>query len=241
MIELYSYPTSNGQKLMIMLEETGLPWRHIDINIRLGDQFSAEHLQRSPNNKIPAIIDSEGPGGKPYTMMESNAILFYLAEKTGQFLPADPAGRYDVLQWLIFQSSHLGPMMGQANHFNNHTDVQYGKDRYTQEVARLLRVFENRLAQNEWVGGSTYSIADIAIYPWCRNPASLKLDASTHPAFMRWHKAVEARAAVQRANAMAGEIRQRMDLASDTAEADKRISLYDTRDNLDRLARATAR
>jgi len=118
MIELHSSPTPNGQKVMIMLEETGLEWRHIDVNISLGDQFQPEHLKLNPNNKIPAIVDTDGPGGEAYTMMESGAILVYLAEKTGKFLPTDARQRYDTLQWLFFQVAHIGPMFGQANHFN---------------------------------------------------------------------------------------------------------------------------
>lgn len=240
MIELYSYPTSNGQKVMIMLEETGLPWKHIDINIRLGDQFTPEHLKRSPNNKIPAIVDTEGPHG-PYTMMESNAILFYLAEKTGRFLAADPVQRYTTLQWLIFQCAHVGPMFGQANHFNGHAETQYdyGKTRYNGEVARLMRVLDNRLRESEWVAGPEYSIADIAIYPWTRNRKNMQVTAESHPHFMRWFDAVEARPAVQRSNALAAEIRARMDSASETAEASKQIDLYNTRDNHERLAQAT--
>ena len=120
MIELHSSPTPNGQKVMIMLEETGLAWKHFDINIRLGEQFTPEYLKLSPNNKIPAIVDTEGPGGGRYSMMESGAILFYLAEKTGKFLPKDARKRYDAMQWLFFQMGHIGPMLGQANQFNNY-------------------------------------------------------------------------------------------------------------------------
>lgn len=239
MIDLYSHPTPNGQKVMIMLEETGLPWTHRDVNIRLGEQFSPEHLARSPNNKIPAMVDSDGPDGAPYTMMESNAMLFYLAEKTGRFLPADARGRYDTLQWLVFQCAHVGPMMGQANHFNNHTDVQYGKDRYTNEVARLMRVVDNRLRDCAWIAGADYTIADMAIYPWTRNRAYLTMDASSHPGFFRWFAAMEARPAVQRANALAAEIRQRMEQAAAQADAARRIDLYNTGDNLNRLDSAT--
>lgn len=238
MIELHSYPTSNGQKVMLMLEETGLPWQHIDVNIRLGEQFSATHLQLSPNNKIPALVDPDGPGGR-YTLMESNAILIYLAEKTGRFLPASGSARYDVLQWLIFQSSHVGPMIGQANHFNNHSDVQYGRDRYNQEVARLFKVIENRLATSPWIGGADYSIADMALYPWCRNRKGMDITPASHPAFLAWFAKVEARPAVRSGNAKASEIRKRMDDIYESAEAAKRINLYDTRDNLQRLEKAS--
>ena len=170
MIELHSTPTPNGQKVMIMLEETGLEWVHVDVNIRLGDQFSPEYLQLSPNNRIPAIVDTEGPGGACYTMMESGAILIYLAEKTDQFLSKDPRTRYDTLQWLIFQMAHIGPMFGQANHFNNYAkeNIVYAKERYNNESLRLYRVLDNRARDSQWIGGSDYSIADMAIYPWTK-------------------------------------------------------------------------
>ena len=148
MIELHSSPTPNGQKVMIMLEEIGIEWKHIDVNIQLGEQFQPEYLKLNPNNKIPAIIDTEGPGGKPYAMMESGAILVYLAEKTGKFLPADVRKRFDTLQWLFFQVAHIGPMFGQANHFNRQArDNQYARDRYNNEVLRLYHVLENRLGE----------------------------------------------------------------------------------------------
>ena len=170
MIELHSMPTPNGQKVMIMLEETGLEWRHIDVNINTGDQFAVDFLKLSPNNKIPAIVDSNGPGGRQYSMMESGAILIYLAEKTGRFQPTDPRKRYDCLQWLMFQMAHIGPMFGQANHFNTYAkqDVPYAKDRYNNESVRLYRVLDNRLAESDWLGCDEYTIADIATYPWTK-------------------------------------------------------------------------
>jgi GST-like protein len=238
MIELHSYPTANGLKVMVLLEELGLAWRHVDVNIRLGEQFSAAHLRLSPNNKIPALVDPDGPGGRPMALMESNAILVYLAEKHGAFLAREPAGRYDALQWLLFQSSHVGPMIGQANHFNNHSDVQYGKDRYNREVARLYRVIDNRLAEQPWMGGSEYGIADIALHPWCRTRQHVAVDPGSHPNFFRWFDAIEARAAVHRAYAQGKEIRARMDQAS---SAGAMIDLYNTADNLARLSGATAR
>jgi len=152
MIELHSTPTPNGQKVMIMLEELGLEWKHVDVNIRTGDQFKPEYLKLSPNNKIPTLVDTDGPGGR-YTMMESGAILVYLAEKTGKFLPKDPRKRYDTMQWLIFQMAHVGPMFGQANHFNTYTkeNIQYAKDRYNNESLRLYRVLDNRLKESAWL------------------------------------------------------------------------------------------
>ena len=239
MIELYSTPTPNGQKVMIMLEETGLAWKHIDVNIRTGDQFSAEHLKRSPNNKIPAIVDSDGPGGGPYTMMESGAILIYLAEKTGKFLPKDPRKRYDTLQWLIFQMAHVGPMFGQAGHFNNQAkgpELQYARDRYNNEVKRLYKVLDNRLRECAWIAGDEYTIADMAIYPWCKGYADRGVNKAEHPNFMRWLEAMEARPAVQRNNQMTTEIRARMNKA---AEGKPPVNIYDTKDNAERLAKAS--
>ncbi len=241
MIELYSMPTPNGQKVMIMLEELGLEWKHIDVNIRTGDQFSAEHLKLSPNNKIPAIIDTDGPGGAPYSMMESGAILIYLAEKTGRFLPADQRKRYDTLQWVIFQMAHVGPMFGQANHFNNYAKdggLQYAKDRYNNEAVRLYKVLDNRLRDSQWLGCDEYTIADMATYPWTKMHKDRGITAAEYPHFMRWYDAMEARPAVQRNNAMATEIRERMNKA---AESKPPVNIYDTKDNAARLAQATSR
>jgi GST-like protein len=238
MIELHSSPTPNGQKVMIMLEETGIEWKHIDVNIGIGEQFKPEHLKLNPNNKIPAIVDTEGPGGGPYTMMESGAILLYLAEKTGKFLPKDMRKHYDVLQWLFFQVAHIGPMFGQANHFNRQaSDNQYARDRYNNEVLRLYRVLENRLGGCAWLAGDEYTIADIAAYPWCKGHADRGIDDTRFPNFMRWFEAMEARPAVQRNNEMATEIRARMEKA---AEGRPPINIYDTRDNAERLTRATS-
>ena len=238
MIELHSSPTPNGQKVMIMLEETGLEWQHLDVNIRLGEQFSPDYLKLSPNNKIPAIVDTAGPGGGPYTMMESGAILFYLAEKTGKFLPKDARKRYDTLQWLMFQMAHVGPMFGQANHFNNYSkdNIQYAKDRYNNEAVRLYQVLDNRLRDNPWLAGDEYTIADIATYPWTKGHKDRGVDKTGFPNFMRWFEAMEARPAVQRNNAMATEIRARMAAA---AEGKTPINMFDTKDNAERLAAAT--
>ena len=240
MIELHSMPTPNGQKVMIMLEETGLQWRHVDVNIRTGDQFKPEHLRLNPNNKIPAIIDTEGPGGGAYTMMESGAILWYLAEKTGKFLPRDTRKRYDTLQWLMFQVGHIGPMFGQANHFNNYTKeiIQYARERYNNESVRLYRVLDNRLRDSAWVGCDEYTVADIAVYPWTKGHKDRGIDRSGFPNFKRWFEAMEARPAVQRNNKLATEIRERMNKAAENAPA---VDIYDTRDNAERLSRATRR
>jgi len=239
MIELHSSPTPNGQKVIIMLEETALEWKHFDIAIRLGEQFSPEYLKLSPNNKIPAIVDTDGPGGGRYTMMESGAILIYLAEKTGKLLPKDPRKRYDTLQWLMFQMAHIGPMFGQANHFNNYAkeNVQYAKDRYNNEAVRLYRVLDNRLRESKWVGCDEYTIADIAIYPWTKGHKDRGVDKTGFPNFMRWFEAMEARPAVQRNNKLVPEIRERMTKA---AEGREQINMFDTKDNAARLTRATA-
>ena len=242
MIELHSSPTPNGQKVMIMLEELGIEWKHFDVNIRIGEQFTPEFLKKSPNNRIPTIVDTDGPGGGPYTMMESGAILWYLAEKTGKFLPKDARKRYDTMQWLIFQMAHVGPMFGQANHFNNYAkentsdNVQYPRDRYNNESVRLYRVLDNRARESTWIGCDEYTVADMAIYPWTKMHKDRGITEAEYPHFMRWYKAMEARPAVQRNNKMATEIRARMTKA---AEGKVAISLYDTKDNAARLAGAT--
>jgi GST-like protein len=239
MIELHSTPTPNGQKVMIMLEETGLEWKHVDVNIRIGDQFKPEHLKLSPNNKIPAIIDTDGPGGGPYSLMESGAILIYLAEKTGRFIPREARKRYDTLQWLMFQMGHIGPMFGQANHFNNYTKevIQYARDRYNNEALRLYRVLDNRLRASAWIGCDEYTITDIASYPWCKGHKDRGVDKAGFPHFMRWFEAMEARPAVKRNNEMAAEIRARMNKA---AEGKTAVNIYDTKDNAERLTKATS-
>ncbi len=238
MIELHSKPTPNGQKVMIMLEETGLEWKHVDVNISIGEQFTPAFLKLSPNNKIPAIVDTDGPGGR-YTMMESGAILIYLAEKTGQFLSKDARKRYDTLQWLIFQMAHVGPMFGQSSHFNNRADspeLQYARDRYNNEALRIYRVLDNRLRDCAWLAGDEYTIADMATYPWTRGYKDRGVDKAGYPHFMRWFEAMLARPAVQRNNKMANEIRERMNKAAEGKEA---VNIYDTKDNAARLTKAT--
>ena len=202
MIELHSQPTPNGQKVMIMLEELGIEWKHFDVNIRVGEQFTPEYLKLSPNNRIPAIVDTDGPGGGRYTMMESGAILWYLAEKTGKFLPKDARKRYDTLQWLIFQMAHVGPMFGQANHFNNYAkentqdNVQYPRDRYNNESVRLYRVLDNRARESTWIGCDEYTVADMAIYPWTARFEWHRVDIASFRNVKRWYDQVGARPAV---------------------------------------------
>ena len=172
-IQLYSLPTPNGVKVSILLEETGLPYEPHLVDFGNKDQLSPEFLSLNPNNKIPAIIDPDGPGGKPMALWESGAILLYLAEKSGQCLPADAAGRYRTMQWLMFQMGGIGPMFGQVGFFHKFAgkdfDDKRPRDRYVDESRRLLAVLEKRLADYAWIMGDSYTIADIATFPWVRN------------------------------------------------------------------------
>ncbi|MSO92951.1 MAG: glutathione S-transferase family protein [Rhodospirillales bacterium] len=199
MIDLYTWPTPNGHKVHIMLEEVGLPYTIIPINIRAGDQFKPDFLKISPNNKMPAIVDREGPGGKPYSVFESGAILMYLAEKTGRFMPKDTAGRYQVIQWLMFQMGGIGPMLGQAHHFREYASeqVSYAVERYTKEAGRLYGVMDRRLGEAPYLAGD-YSIADMACYPWLRSSERQGQSLDDFPNVKRWYQAIEARPAVQR-------------------------------------------
>ena len=212
MIELHTAPTPNGQKAMLMLEETGLEYELVLVNFGKGEQRSEEHTRLSLNQKVPAIVDTDGPGGGEYTMMESNAIIIYLAEKSGKFYPDDTRIRYDIQQWLNFQGGHIGPMFGQANHYIRFAkeDVPYAKERYHTEVLRLYSVLENRLGQSEYIGCDDYSIADIASYSWTKGWETFDFDLDEHPNFKRWLTALEARPAVQKVNAEAVRIRAEM-------------------------------
>src|SRR5512143_387891 len=168
MIDAYSWPTPNGHKIHIMLEETGLPYKVHGIDIGAGAQFKPEFLKISPNNRIPAIVDPDGPGGKPISLFESGAILIYLAEKTGRFLPKDPVQKYKTLEWLMWQMGGVGPMFGQAHHFLRAapTKIEYGIKRYVDEAKRLYGVLDKQLASNAYAAGAAYTIADMAIFPW---------------------------------------------------------------------------
>jgi GSH-dependent disulfide-bond oxidoreductase len=172
-IQLYSLPTPNGVKVSIMLEETGLPYEPHRVGFDTHDQMSPEFLSLNPNNKIPAIIDPQGPGGQPLALFESGAILLYLADKAGRLMPADAAGRYETIQWLMFQMSGIGPMFGQVGFFHKFAGKDYEdkrpRDRYAAESRRLLRVLDQRLAGRAWIMGDAYGIADIATFPWVRN------------------------------------------------------------------------
>jgi len=200
MIDLYYWPTPNGHKVTIFLEETGLEYRIVPVNIRKGEQFAPEFLKISPNNRMPAIVDTDGPGGKPFSLFESGAILLYLAEKTGKLMPSETRSRYRVIEWLMFQMANVGPMLGQAGHFRNAAPekIPYAIERYTNESRRLFNVLDRRLAEVAYVAGD-YSIADIATYPWI--VAALKAQPEqldTRPNLKRWIGALAARPAVQK-------------------------------------------
>lgn len=209
MIDLYSWPTPNGIKLHIMLEETGLEYTVHPVNIGKGEQFEPDFLKISPNNKIPAMVDHDGPGGADYPMFESGAMLMYLAEKTGKFMPKDMADRYLVVQWLMFQMGHIGPMFGQFNHFATYAPekIPYAIERYTNEVKRLYGVLDKRLAQAEFLAGA-YSIADIAIWPWTRGHDRHGIDLAEFANFKRWFDAIDARPAVQKGLEVLSEFRR---------------------------------
>jgi GST-like protein len=200
MIEVYSWATPNGHKVHIMLEECGLPYRVTPIDIGAGDQFKPDFLAISPNNKIPAIVDPDGPDGKPVSMFESGAILLYLASKTGRFLPADARGKYQVLEWLMFQMGSVGPMLGQTHHFRVYAPekIEYAINRYTNEAKRLYGVMDKRLARSKYIAGADYSIADIAIFPWLRSWKNQGIDWVDYPHLKGWFDEIGARPAVQR-------------------------------------------
>jgi GST-like protein len=207
MIEVWTWPTPNGHKVHIALEELGLPYAVKPVNIGKGEQFQPAFLALNPNHRIPAIVDPEGPGGERIALFESGAILIYLAEKAGQLIPAAPAARYACLQWLMFQMGGVGPMFGQYGHFNNYAPekIPYAMDRYANEVKRLHRVLEKRLSEAEYLAGDEYSIADIATYPWLRFPERRGIDLAEFPSVKRWFDAIDARQAVQRGVAVLAE------------------------------------
>ena len=208
MIDVYSWPTPNGHKVHIMLEETGLPYRVHGVNIREGDQFKPEFLKISPNNRIPAIVDSDGPNGKGISLFESGAILLYLASKTGKLLPANLQARWTCTQWLMWQMGGLGPMMGQANHFRRYAKdpIQYAIERYTNEANRLTRVLDARLGEARYTAGNEYSISDIASFPWMRGAEQRGVNIEEYPNVKRWFSEISARPAVQRALKVLAEV-----------------------------------
>ena len=210
MIEAHTWATPNGHKIHIMLEECGLPYRVIPVDIGAGDQFEPEFLAISPNNKIPAIVDPEGPDGKPISLFESGAILVYLAAKTGRFLPADARGKYQTLEWLMFQMGSIGPMLGQAHHFRVYAQqkIDYAIERYTNEARRLYHVMDRRLSESRYIAGADYTIADIAIFPWLRSSQNQGIDWADHPHVKRWFDEIAARPAVERGVAVLADRRK---------------------------------
>lgn len=207
MIDVYTWATPNGHKIHIMLEETGLEYRVHPVDIGAGEQFEPAFLEISPNNKIPAIVDRDGPGGVPLALAESGAILIYLAEKTGQWLPAEPRAHYACLQWLMFQMGHIGPMLGQAHHFRGYAPVRisYGIERYTRESNRLYGVLDGQLSHHEYVAGNDYTIADMAIFPWLRSHAKQGVDLDGYPHVKQWLARIAERPAVRRGLAVLSE------------------------------------
>ena len=209
-VDLHYWPTPNGWKISIFLEEVGLPYNVVPVDIAAGDQFEEEFLKISPNNKMPAIVDPEGPDGGPIPLFESGAILIYLSEKTGQFFPQDSRKHYRVLEWLMFQVGHVGPMLGQAHHFRGYAPekIEYAIDRYTNEAARLYGVMDRHLADNDYFVGDEYSIADVAIYPWLVSHERQGQDMNDFPNLYRWFEQVGSRPAVQRGLAVGEELRK---------------------------------
>ena len=198
MIQLYTWATPNGKKVSIMLEEVGLPYEVRPVNLSKGEQMKPEYLAVNANNKIPSIIDSDGPGGQPLKLVESGAILIYLAEKTGTFWPQDMRQRYEVVQWLMFQMGGVGPMFGQANYFFRLTEkVPYAIERFHKEALRLYKVLDQELGKREYLAGE-YSIADIATYPWVWRHDIHQVKLEDFPNVKRWYDAISARPAVQR-------------------------------------------
>ena len=208
-IDVYSWATPNGHKIHIMLEECGLPYRAHPVNIGKGDQFEPAFLKISPNNKIPAITDPGGPDGKPISLFESGAILVYLAGKTGKLLPADDRGRYAVLEWLMFQMASVGPMLGQTHHFRNYAPekIAYAIDRYSNEARRIYGVIDKQLSTHQFIAGDSYSIADIAIFPWLRSWENQGIVLTEYPYLMQWFDGIAARPAVQRGVKVLADLR----------------------------------
>jgi GSH-dependent disulfide-bond oxidoreductase len=209
-IDLYYWPTPNGWKITIFLEEAGLPYNVIPVDIGAGDQFEPEFLEISPNNKMPAIVDPDGPDGNPIPVFESGAILIYLSEKLGFLIPESPRGRYEVLQWLMFQMGTVGPMLGQAHHFRKYSpeEIPYAIERYTNEAARIYDVMDRRLSEVEYFAAGEYTIADVAIYPWLVSHENQGQSMSDYPNLARWFETVGSRPAVERALQVGAELRR---------------------------------
>ncbi len=210
MIDLYTWPTPNGHKVHIMLEESGIPYKVHPINIGAGEQFAPEFLRISPNNKMPAMVDPDGPGGKPLSMFESGAMLVYLASKSGRFLPEDLAKKWSTLSWLMFQMGGVGPMLGQAHHFLGYAPekIPYAMDRYRNEANRLYGVIDRRLGESEYIACDEYTIADMAIVPWLRFPERQGVNVDEYPRLKKWRDAILERPAVKRALEILAERRR---------------------------------
>jgi GSH-dependent disulfide-bond oxidoreductase len=211
MIQVYSDATPNGHKVHIMLEECGLPYEVHHIDIGAGDQFKPEFLEISPNNKIPAIIDPDGPDGRPMSMFESGAILIYLASKTGRFLGHTDREKFITLQWLMFQMGSIGPMLGQAHHFRIYAPekIEYAFNRYTNEARRLYGVMDKRLSSNAYLAGADYTVADIATFPWIRSWQNQGIDWADFPHAKRWFDEINERPAVKRGVVVLADTRKR--------------------------------
>jgi GSH-dependent disulfide-bond oxidoreductase len=221
-IELYFWPTPNGYKITIMLEELGVPYEVKYVNIGRGEQFEPSFLKISPNNRMPAIVDPDGPGGQPIAVFESGAILQYLGRKYGKFYPADERGRVEVEEWLFWQVGGLGPMAGQAHHFRNYAPekIPYAIDRYTNECNRLYGIIDKRVAGREYLAGD-YSIADMATWPWTRSYKNQGQNLDEFPHMKRWFERIEARPAAQRAVIVGQAERERSPSLADDKEAQK--------------------
>jgi GST-like protein len=218
MIELHYWPTPNGHKITLFLEESGLPYTIKPVNIGKGEQFQPAFLAISPNNRMPAIVDTApADGGDPVSVFESGAILQYLAEKSGRFLPADVRGKYTVLEWLYWQVGGLGPMLGQNHHFNRYATekIPYAIDRYVNETRRLYGVLNKRLEGRDFIAGEDYSIADMAAYPWIVGYENQGMALVDFPHLERWFEAIRARPATQRAYALGDQIKDKFDLTTD--------------------------
>jgi len=200
MIDVYSWATPNGHKIHILLEELGLPYRVHAVDIGAGDQFKPDFLSISPNNKIPAIVDADGPDGKPISLFESGAILLYLAGKSGRFLGHTDREKFNTLQWLMFQMGGVGPMLGQAHHFRIYAPekIEYAVNRYTNEAKRLYGVIDKQLSQHHYLAGNEYTIADIATFPWIRSWKNQGIELSEYPRLKTWFDAIGERPAVKR-------------------------------------------
>ena len=220
-IDLYTWPTPNGHKVHILLEELGVPYTVIPVDIVTGEQFDPAFLKISPNNKMPALVDGEGPDGAPISLFESGAIMIYLAEKFGRFIPSDARGRYSVLQWVMFQMASIGPMMGQAQHFIQYAPREapdenaYARNRYSKEAARLYGVVDRRLAESPYIAGEDYSIADMAVFPWMKFSKYQGVDREAFPNFLRWFDEIAERPAVKRGMSVLAEKRRKHTISDD--------------------------